>query len=202
MISFVGDVHGKIPDFLEILKSYSGKKVVQIGDLGLGFAGVTVPPLDPNHRFFAGNHDSPAEFAKHPNNMGRYGIWENVFFVSGAFSIDSHRRIPGRSWWADEQLGREEMEEALDLYLQTKPRVVATHDLPRCLYRQVLDRALPGEKAEILENATAILLNEMFLAHQPEWWIAGHFHVSYRFKRKGTKFVVLDELETFDLTDV
>lgn len=199
-IFFIGDVHGKIKPWLKILKSLPpGSKSLTIGDIGIGFRGVRVPYLGDRHFLFAGNHDCPSLCAVHPNSVGRFGIWENVFFVSGGFSIDAAYRMPGITWWADEQLSWEEMEETLDLYVKTKPRVVATHDAPISLYPQLM--AAVGSNGPVYENSTAHLLEAMFTAHQPEFWFFGHWHGSWSRKINGTQFRCLDELEAFELTD-
>lgn len=193
---FIGDVHGKVRGFLNILKNEAaGKPAIQIGDLGLGF--VNVPALDQNHRIFHGNHDAPNLFAAHPNNLGRFGVWNGVFFVAGAFSIDAQYRVPGVSWWADEQLSREEMDQAFDLYKKAKPRVVATHDAPRSLYPRLMMEV--AARGPVYENSTAHLLEEMLDVHQPDWWIFGHWHKSIRFQVGNTNFVCLDELGLFEL---
>lgn len=196
---FVGDVHGNIKQFLRILEKYPDEKVLQVGDMGVGFRGVRLPKLADNHCFFAGNHDCPSLCAAHPNSVGRFGIWENVFFVSGGFSVDAAYRMPGVTWWADEQLSWEEMEEALDLYVKTKPRIVATHDAPISLYPQLM--AAVGSNGPVYENSTAHLLEAMFTAHQPEMWFFGHWHESWSRKINGTQFRCLDELEAFELTE-
>lgn len=199
---FVGDCHGKIKRFLKILEKYPDKKVLQVGDMGCGFRGVRLPKLADGHAWFAGNHDCPSLCAAHPNNVGRFGIWENVFFVSGGFSIDAAYRVPGVTWWADEQLNREEMEEALDLYVKTKPRVVATHDAPISLYPQLMAADPRGAlRGPLYENNTALLFEAMFTAHQPEMWFFGHWHYPWSQKINGTQFRCLAELEAFELTE-
>lgn len=200
-IIVVGDLHGHIKSFEKITKKYSKNKILCVGDLGLGFKGVRIPVFEQRVRFFHGNHDCPSLVINHPNGLDRFGVWENIFYVSGALSIDAEYRTAGIDWWPDEQLNLEEMDNALELYKSLKPQIVATHDIPRSLYEEVLAKAIPQFKATIYENSTAFLLEAMFNAHQPQIWIAGHFHVSYQTIKGNTKFVILDELETFSLDE-
>ena len=55
IITFVGDVHGKVKEYLEIVKQ--NEFTFQVGDMGLGFAGVNLHELSQNHLFTRGNHD-------------------------------------------------------------------------------------------------------------------------------------------------
>ena len=51
----IGDVHGKINEYLQLIKNR--KHSIQLGDFGVGF--VDIPELPINHRFIRGNHDNP-----------------------------------------------------------------------------------------------------------------------------------------------
>ena len=126
----IGDVHGRIADYQK-LAAGAGESI-QIGDMGLGFRGVSLPP-SPTHKFFRGNHDSPEACRAHPNYMGDggYDAALGLFWLSGADSIDKHLRREGVSWWQGEELSLGEFQEALDLYERVKPRVVLSHDGPQ-----------------------------------------------------------------------
>ena len=50
---FIGDVHGKMGDYLHITDGCA--ESIQVGDFGAGF--VPLPSLDLRHRFIRGNHD-------------------------------------------------------------------------------------------------------------------------------------------------
>ena len=108
-IVLVGDVHGKIPEYQEILAQHDGP-VIQLGDMGCGF--LPIPKFAYQHRFIRGNHDDPAVAQRHQNYLGEFGYVKTfgIFFMGGAFSIDFQMRqewmAQGISpcWWRDEEL--------------------------------------------------------------------------------------------------
>src|SRR6266404_2664369 len=136
-ITIIGDVHGFTKTYQKWLRNNLDpeQRSIQIGDMGLGFAGVGLPapgqpPLGDSHKFFRGNHDSPEKCRAHANYLGDYGYLEEdgIFWVAGAFSIDRAYRIEGVSWWADEELSYAELGKATDLYREVKPRFVLSHE--------------------------------------------------------------------------
>ena len=56
----------------------------------------------------------------------------------------------------------------------------------------------PDQK--IYQNTTTWALQELFNAHEPELWLFGHWHKSVTIQYGRTKFVCLDELETYQIT--
>jgi hypothetical protein len=50
------------------------------------------------------------------------------------------------------------------------------------------------------ENITGWALQELYNIHQPKLWIFGHWHRSKTIQHGKTKFMCLDELETYQLT--
>lgn len=187
----IGDVHGRISDYMALART-SGESV-QIGDMGLGFRGVSLPP-SPTHRFFRGNHDSPELCRQHPNYLGDWGYDEgrDFFWFSGADSIDRHLRREGVSWWRDEELSIAQFNEALDLYERVKPSVVLSHDGP-----QDYISALFGIRDR---SRTRQALQAAYELWQPRVWVFGHHHVRRELEsREGTLFVCLPELGYIDL---
>jgi hypothetical protein len=59
-----------------------------------------------------------------------------------------------------------------------------------------------GANARVYQNSTNWALNELYNIHQPKIWIHGHYHVSKNTVYGDTKFVCLNELETFKLSQV
>ena len=106
MITFVGDVHAKFEEFKCIGDRYPLDLIIQVGDLGLGFADHKVLDHTMGWRFIRGNHDHPDLAEIHPCYMGDYGYWidHDLFYASGAYSIDSHLRTVGVDWWGSEEL--------------------------------------------------------------------------------------------------
>jgi predicted phosphodiesterase len=212
---FVGDVHGKLDMFRRELKRYKKlypeETVIQVGDLGLGFPKSQSPDLPEQASFIRGNHDAPAVCRAHPNYMGDYGVVEieghKIFYLGGAWSIDRHLRIEGVSWWPDEELSIPELNNAFDLYLETKPEIMITHDGPSHATTWILNRFVLNSQSAYREQSpiptrTGQALSAMFEAYQPKLWAFGHWHASWIKKIKGTVFMCLNELEFQRFDDI
>ncbi len=187
---YIGDVHGKMGEYLHIIDGCT--ESVQVGDFGAGF--VTLPALGPAHRFIRGNHDSPAVCRQHPNWI-QDGTHENgVFFVGGAKSIDRAYRIEGISWWPDEELSYAELTGIVDEYAKWQPEVMVTHDCP-----EVIANALFGGFKINVDSITRQALDVALNAHAPKTWIFGHWHMNVDRVINGTRFICLGELSFIDL---
>jgi hypothetical protein len=201
----IGDIHGSTKTYQKWLRDNldPSQRSVQIGDMGLGFAGVGLPapgqpPLPENHKFFRGNHDSPAKCRVHKNYLGDFGYLpeDKLFWVAGAFSIDRMFRIEGVSWWRDEELSQEELNKAIDLYVQSKPRFVLSHEAPEKAAKVLLyDLQGPyfAAKLDCAMSRTSQALQAMLDLHQPEIHIFGHYHVDKHFHVPGysTEFICI-----------
>lgn len=211
-ITIIGDVHGKTKAYTQLLRRLGpDTPSIQIGDMGLGFKGVGLPPPGTampagNHKFFRGNHDSPEKCCKHPSYLGDWGFDKNwsLFWIAGAWSIDRDYRIEGISWWSDEELSYAELTRTLDAYVAAKPRFVLSHDCPESA-STVLLYDLMGPyffaKRQCSTSRTCAALENMLAAWAPEEWIFGHYHVDKEFKVPGyrTKFRCVAELSTYAL---
>ena len=90
-ISIIGDVHGKTNAYTQILRRLGPDAVsIQVGDMGLGFKGVGLPPPGTampagDHTFFRGNHDDPQKCRRHPSYRGDWGYDSatGIFHVAG-----------------------------------------------------------------------------------------------------------------------
>ncbi|VVB52774.1 Uncharacterised protein [uncultured archaeon] len=199
-IIIFGDVHGYTKQYQKYLRQNldPSQRTIQIGDMGLGFAGVGLHPMAENHKFFRGNHDSPAKCRAHKNYLGDYGYLEldGIFYLAGARSIDRAYRTEGVSWWADEELSYEELGKAIDLYKQVKPRFVLSHEAPAIAGKVLLHSQLgPYFTAKLAcsMSRTAEAMQQMLDIHQPEKWIFGHYHLHEEFFAPGytTRFIVV-----------
>ena len=189
----VGDVHGHIEKYRFLIRNH--QESIQVGDMGIGF--VPVPEIHNGwHKWFCGNHDNRELARKHLNCLGDWGYIENkkIFFVSGADSIDKQHRIPGVSWWADEELTHAEFGLVVAKYKEVNPEIVLTHACPD----SIKDLVLAGTGLPF-KSKTEYYFEQMFDAHQPKMWIFGHLHKSFDSVVKGTRFICLNELETFKL---
>ncbi len=186
----IGDVHELFYNYFQKIEGED--KTFQLGDMGLGFPGGKEFIIDTEgeHKFIRGNHDNPEVCKRHPNYAGDFGIYDNFFFVSGAFSIDKDQRIMGVSWWPEEELSITEGGEVLNLYEDKKPDIVVTHDCPDKIKRRI---SVFGFQ----HSRTGVLLENMLNIHKPKLWIFGHMHKSYKKKEDGCEFVGLNKLETY-----
>lgn len=197
-IIIVGDVHGYTKTYQKWLRQNldPSQRSIQIGDMGLGFSGVGLDRLEENHKFFRGNHDNPEKCRAHKNYLGDYGYLpeDKLFWVAGAWSIDRAYRVAGVSWWEDEELSYQELDEAIQLYEGFKPRFVLSHEAPAKAANVLLASQLGpyfAAKGACAQSRTAQALQIMLEAHQPEKWIFGHYHLDKEFYTPGfdTKFV-------------
>lgn len=212
-VTFIGDVHGKTDQYQKKLRQrFVGQRTFQLGDMGIGFSGT--PGLHKDimgggiHHWIRGNHDDPAkcEQLRDRGYIGDYGYCSDIglFFLGGAFSIDYAWRIPGRSWWVDEELSYPQLAAAVNFYIECKPKYVATHEAPTQAATWMLTQVLGGFRTEKLQcgtSRTSVALQQMFDAHQPKEWVFGHYHASKSFEWKGTKFTCVDELDTYTISD-
>jgi calcineurin-like phosphoesterase family protein len=202
-ITIIGDIHGRTKTYQKWLRDNLDPehRSIQIGDMGLGFSGVGLPapgmpPLGDNHKFFRGSHDSPKKCREYKNYLGDYGYLaeDKIFWCAGALSIDRQYRIEGISWWADEELSYDDLGTAIDLYVESKPRFVLSHEAPAKVGAFLLyDLAGPyfAMKSGCQDSRTAQALEAMLSLHQPEKWIFGHYHVDKKFHVPGydTEFI-------------
>lgn len=204
-ITIIGDVHGKTQQYQKMLRQvYTGQRTIQIGDMGIGFKGVGLHEMPQNHKWFRGNHDNPAKCRANKNYLGDFGYLpeDKLFWLAGAFSIDKDWRIPGVSWWEDEELSYEELASAILLYDQVRPDYVLSHEAPARVGRSMLDGLMGpyfSAKTECCMSRTAEALQQMFEIHQPKEWVFGHYHVDKSFEINGTLFTCVAELSTYDL---
>ena len=196
-ISLCGDLHTRTPPPLPPCNLG-----IVVGDIGYGFYkyGVfprqTVDFIENGWKSIRGNHDNLLYAKDDPNYLGDYGYLEeyDLFFLSGAWSIDWQRRTPGVNWWEDEELSASQLEDAIALYAEKKPKIMVAHELPFSLVQECLidmgPKAIFGTNPAI--TRTTMALQRMFEIHQPRHQFAGHYHYSW-FKQVGnTSFRVLD----------
>lgn len=199
-LTFVGDPHGKIDHLVKIIKdcyySIPRSQVLCVGDLGFNSQ---INQLKEELCFYTehffsvvGNHDDIPNKDSWPY-LGNFAHFpnESIFTVRGAFSIDKIHRTEGIDWFANEELTYQEGLEAFDEYCKLKPRIVISHDCPESIRQTFFG---------IFEKSnTSNLLQAMFEEHQPELWVFGHHHKHRDSEIFGTRFICLEELETFEI---
>jgi hypothetical protein len=206
-LRFIGDVHGKLGQYVELAEDahYS----IQVGDLSVGdYKYLNEKKLDPErHKVLAGNHDNYREDAsgkfcvQTAHFLGDFGVYNvpnfgSIFYVRGGDSIDKARRVWNKDWWDKEQLSYGQLKEAIDLYKKVKPMYVVTHECPA----ELLPDMATIKYKEMSPSVTAQALQQMFEYEgcRPAHWIFGHHHQNKTVSRKGTLFRCLAELAVAD----
>ena len=200
-ITIIGDVHGKYDHYHKIVRQTERHPyTVQLGDFGFKYD--TLKNVDhTKHVIIGGNHDNYDSCGNYPHFLSDYGYMVNFngidfFYYRGAYSIDKEYRTVGIDWWANEEVKIDAFMKARELYSSIKPDIMITHDCPEFMVPQYI-----GPK-RIYQNITNWALSELYNIHQPKLWIHGHYHLSKTTFYGDTKFVCLDELETYKLSQV
>lgn len=190
-ILLIGDVHTKIEDYYSILKENSKLSSIQLGDFGFKKEHENLlNNIDTkNHKILFGNHDY-YPMIDSSYSLGHFGIYQNIFYIRGAYSIDKVCRKEGIDWFPNEELTYKQCVEAFDLYCKIKPEIVISHDCPDFIRSSLFD--IPYQEGSI----TSQLLEQMFDFNKPKAWYFGHHHYSITDNIKKCKFQCLNELET------
>lgn len=184
----IGDVHGKISKYQEII--VNAKESVQVGDFGAGF--VQLPDMLEKDRFIRGNHDDPQICINHPNWIADGHTENGMMFVGGAYSVDQSQRKIGIDWWENEECDWTALDAFVSQYIQYQPKIMITHDCPNA-FRLRFFKYLKGG------SRTSAALDAMFDAHKPELWVFGHYHTHVDEILEGVRFVCLHELQYMDI---
>lgn len=205
----VGDVHGKIDQFLDIVADYrqrSTELIIQLGDLGFQKQWDEVKKWcsrnnETNLRIISGNHDDYDRYFQVVENwtwarvapllVNDIWIKSDFFGVQGANSIDKHLRTEGIDWFSNEEMSYTQLGKAVDLYIESKPRIMFSHTCPSSVKKDLFGY----NESSRTEQA----LQVMFELHQPEYWFFGHFHKYVDEVINGTRFICLAELQTYEI---
>ena len=202
MSILIGDCHGRIERYLRILKEADEREepTMLLGELGFKkehdwFQGLKLNP--DRHKIVFGNHDY-FPYLNKPYSMGRFKSWSEpkgtFFSVAGAYSIDKQYRREGVTWFADEEMNLKEQTECLALYEKCKPAYVLTHDGPESVIDTFFNYAYKFPDGNNTNKFYDILLSY----HKPKAWVFAHHHKSRDMVINGTRFICLDEMETFN----
>ena len=208
MLKLIGDVHGKFRRYREIIRD--NPDTIQVGDLGVGFrkyadgTPLRNPPYDAmvesRARFIRGNHDNPGVCAGHTQYIPDGTIEGPVMFIGGAYSIDSAWRLEDYSWWANEQLSYEELDDLVEKARVRRPEVLVTHDAPYDVVPLVFADKYVHKPNEPTRTGQAFERIRQLV--RPRLWVFGHWHTSADVTIDGTRFVCLAELEYKEFEDV
>lgn len=193
-VTIIGDVHGHIKEYKEITDQCDIS--ICVGDFGFEKEwDWHTKYIKGNHSIVMGNHDYYPYLDTHPASLRNWNFLPglNIFTIRGAKSIDKHLRVEGRDWFANEELTYAEGLEAFDAYVKYKPKIVISHDCPQSVIEAMFKYAWMDK------SITTQLLQTMFEAHQPNLFIFGHHHSSKDMTINSTRFICLNELETFNV---
>jgi len=209
-IRIVGDLHQKYSEFCKIADD--DLPIIQVGDFGYDYS-ILKHFHEDSLRIIFGNHEHHVDRFVWPHFLNSYGEVEfhglKFFYVGGAFSIDwklrEKYRVEGvwpRTWWQEEELSYNELQKAIDLYIQVKPKIVITHEPIRTVAKITgSDDFLRnwGYDPKTFTTRTGEALERMFDAWQPKIWISGHMHKKWSRIINGTEYISLGELEYIDI---
>lgn len=199
-IRIIGDVHGLIWDYIEIIKGVD--KSIQLGDMGFKNQYTFMQKLmlekeikSVDHLFVPGNHDDYNHLPS--NSLGDFGHKKigqhKVMWIRGALSIDKKLRTSDVDWWQEEELSYNRGQDAINLYNEILPDIVLSHNCPF----KILSNLYGTAHKEV--TITGQILDTCFEAHQPKMWLFGHHHQDKTFQIGRTTFKCLDELSYVDL---
>ena len=199
----IGDCHQKYNKFLplcELLLKDPEVHIVQIGDMGFNYLPLEELPVE-RVRFFPGNHERHPNCLESPYCLGKFGqlpFDEDIFFVSGGFSIDRKYRRLGVSYWYEEELSQYELDVAHSLYCEVKPRILLCHEGPINWARHIGNPDILREfgfNPDTFSTRTSVAIQKMLDAHKPEMVITAHYHKSVDKIFEGVRHITLNELE-------
>ena len=192
---YIGDIHADLNLYLSARGD--SKQSIQVGDFGFGF----IPEkrlenfnLDAtNHRFIRGNHDDPAKAKAHVGFIPS-GLENDTFFINGGWSIDRDYRVEGVSWWPEEEYSCQQLDNLVQEFTDSKPKVVVSHEAPYTVCHKFFNARYPPGPSR-----TSQALENMLAAHIPEVWVFGHWHLRRDQVVNGTRFICLEPGGYIDL---
>lgn len=189
----IGDVHGKIDQYKQIIEKEKAKESVQLGDFGFKSAhDWFLENMDcAAHKVLFGNHDYyPYLFKEHSRcNICAFDNRLSIFYVRGAYSMDWKFRAMGLDLFSEEEISYNQFEPVLRMYERWRPAIVVSHDCPQFLLQPFF------AYSNCFITKTGQLLDALYNVHQPSTWIFGHHHRSKKMQIGKTLFRCLNELE-------
>lgn len=179
----IGDIHGDIRRYHQILGDRDYDFSIQVGDFGFGFSVDHYPAEifpSPRDYFIRGNHDSPESCRQvgqeHHIRDGSYwprGYGDGqggIAFLGGAYSIDKACRKEGLSWWPNEECNDETFAEFIHSVRKWEPELIATHDCPQFIATSMFGISHSDQ------SKTRGQLQRVWDSYAPKLWVFGHWH--------------------------
>lgn len=207
----ISDVHGKVNKYFAIADKH--KYTVQLGDFGfsdawnkLEYSGLA----HGEHVVIPGNHDDYDICMNSSYCLGDFGevsLDQKFFFVRGGLSIDmvfreaERIRTGLRTYWPQEQLTYNQMKQCELEWAESDTEILIAHCPPArlipLLHKDQRILVQFGFPETFVEN-TSLLIESMISTRKPKLVVSGHHHKSYNKIIEGVRYVVLNELETFE----
>lgn len=189
-ILVVGDVHGKLSRYHNLIQNKQPEQSIQLGDFGFSRQHdwfLNTMDCD-RHKVLFGNHDDYG-YLDREHSLGDFSVLHKgeIMTVRGGYSLDAARRTIGLDWWAEEEMSFEEWNRCIDTYTQTRPSIVLSHECPTAPLAQMFGHYNP--------SATSKGLQVLFEIHRPALWVFGHHHKAMRATINGTEFCCLAEVQ-------
>lgn len=204
MFHVISDVHGNLEILNHLIEKCPGniETIILNGDIGFGF----VPTEQIMERLFAypnkkflviqGNHDNANEMTTDTKNVVFFTTFHGnvqvlfkdklVQLIPGALSYDKQFRVPGISWWSNEEMSYRELRYVCSHIIDTKPSIIVSHDAPLSQYSKFFQ----STKAGITNSFLEVLRDAI---DWPVTWIHGHLHQSYFEQTKFISFIGIGE---------
>jgi len=116
---------------------------------------------------------------------------KDILTIGGALSIDKHMRSEGISWWKQEDITREEIENCfneLDSH-GYKVDYILTHTCPSRIVMEFIHPSMYNMGK--FNDYTAKFLDEIDNLVEFDGWFFGHMHVDWKFEEYGNEYTCL-----------
>jgi len=204
-IYLIGDVHGDFEKILYFKHIIENNKLIVLGDFGLVWNNQSNTSLDileafnTEIYFLDGNHENFDMLEQYPiieKHGGKVSvIRKNIFWlrrgeiynidnnkiltVGGAFSIDKCYRVEYISWWKQEEINFEEIQNTLSNLNKHNNQVdyILTHTCPNTLREKMFE--FTTKKSDSNTDFFDYLVDDKIINFKK--WYFGHFHedISY-----------------------
>lgn len=190
-ILLIGDIHGKINKYHNLIQKQKPERSIQLGDFGFEHEHEWfLRTMDcTKHSILFGNHDDYT-FLNREHSLGDYAVLHDgeIMAIRGGDSIDKAYRTIGVDWWPQEEMSFATWNKCIDTYNVTKPLIVLSHECPTEALQELFGIYSP--------STTAKGLQAVFEINSPVMWVFGHHHKSMRRVIDGTEFICLAEGES------
>lgn len=206
-IIIVGDVHADWYNLNNLIKNEKPDIILQVGDFGYwpNFNQYSLKYIqngDTKIYFCPGNHEDWNALGKIKNIEIAPNIFymkkgttltlpdgRTVLFIGGADSVDKNWRIKGKTWFPQEIIYPEDIE---NIKLDTAPDIIISHTCPeefKMTGLQIFDK---------LHDPSRPLLSRLLKKYKPKEWYFGHWHEFRQGDFEGCKWMALNESQSND----